>query len=94
MAWFLVFVMLRSALDTGCFATLVRIWIGNNQSRIQPYLSIQPSVSMGWISLMILLEEHDITDERTGPVSRMGQAFSPVVVTASADPHCPAKVLH
>jgi hypothetical protein len=49
---------------------------------------------MGWISLMILLEEHDITDERTGPVSRMGQAFSPVVVTASADPHCPAKVLH
>ena len=36
-------------------------------------------VSMGWISLMILLEEHDITDERTGPVSRMGQAFSPVV---------------
>jgi hypothetical protein len=43
---------------------------------------------------MILLEKHDITDKRTGSFSRVGQAFSPVVVTASADPHGPAKILH
>ncbi len=90
---FLVLVMLRFALDSGKLAAFVRIGIGEDKSRVQAEFGVEPSVAMGRIFLMVLLEQENVVHEVLRSFREVGELFLPAVEAASLNAHDAAKRL-
>ena len=83
----LVLIVLGFALDSGNLAAFVCVWIRHVPPCIKSDLGIQPSVSMGRIFQMILLEQDDRTDQGFSARRGVCQVFLPIVEAAALNPH-------
>ena len=89
----LVLVMLCLALDPGHPAAFVRIWIGEDQPCVQAEFGVEPPVTMGWVFVMVFLEQKDVADKVFLPFRGSGEFFLPAIETASLDTNDLAKCL-